>query len=452
MSHPEEFYMKLQKKQIFIYGALFLAVVFLLVGGWWFFLRAKTPATKQFGYQALKINGEFVSPNVFLEEQNKFYLRYKSNSEMIRKSDEERNDLLLEEIIGRIALENFLYHEPNLNISPEEIETYIHRYIKTKYSTPAEMKEYLASVYCADETALKKVIQIYLLKMKYFSKLAREKGVTVKAAEVDKEFQFQKEQNVKVIMKHIQISTQKHPPGEALKIANQVYQRLKNGAKFEELAKQYSEDLETKDQGGALVPSTKEETPPAFVNLVFNGKPGQVFPPMDTDFGYEIVKLEKFITFNHPREEIEASMLMEEFGKTEQFRQWLTAAKSKIEIEVVEPSLKAFRLFKEQKFSQAAPIYEQTYQQTRVELNYMKAVQCYRLAQNWDKMLELCQTGYRRFSDKIPYYLDGAEALSHKGQGQEALKLLKKAEEFAGDNTYLQSLVKDGYTRLGLKR
>jgi foldase protein PrsA len=455
MSQPEEFYMKVQTKRragarIIIFGAFFLAVV--LAGSWWFFLREKEPAPKQFGYQALKVNGEFVSPAVFQEEQNKFFLRYKSNSEMIRKSDEERTDLVLEEIIGRVALENFLLHESNLNVSPAEIESYIDRYIKTKYSTPTEMQNYLASVYCANETELKKVIQIYLLKIKYFSKLAREKGVNVSPVEVEKEYKLQQAENIKVVIKHIQISTQKHPPEEALKLANEVYDRLKNGMKFEELAKQYSDDFETKEKGGEFEPATKEEVPPEFAKLLFNAKPGQIFPPMDTDFGYEIVKLDKLITFNHPREELQESLLMEEFGKTEYFQQWLAAAKAKLKIEIVDPSLKAFRLFKEQKFSEAALAYEASYQTNHVELNFMKAVQCYRLAKNWDKMLELCKIGYRRFSDKIPYYLDGAEALNHKGQVKEALQFLKRADEFAGDNTYLQDLVKEGYTRLGLKK
>ncbi|HEX3047736.1 MAG TPA: peptidylprolyl isomerase [Bacillota bacterium] len=443
--------MKVQKKHLIIYGSLFLAVVLLLAGGWWFFLREKAPAPKQFGYQALKVNGEFVSLAVFQEEQNKFFLRYKSNSEMIRKTDEERNDLLLEEIIGRVALENFLLHESHLTVSPEEIESYINQYIKTKYSTPTEMQNYLASVYCSNETELKKVIQIYLLKIKYFSNLAREKGATVNTAEVDKEYQLQKEENIKVVIKHIQISTQKHPPGEALKLANEIYERLKNGMKFEELAQRYSEDYETNQKGGELEPATKEEIPPQFA-FVFYAKPDQIFPPTDTDFGYEIVKLDQVITFNHPREELQESMLMEEFGKTQYFQQWLTAAKAKLNIEIVAPSLKAFRLFKEQKFSEAAPVYEEAYRIDHVEINYMKAVQCYRLAKNWDKMLELCKLGLRRFSDKIPYYLDGAEALNHKGQAKEALQLLKKADKFAGDNTYLQDLVKEGYTRLGLKK
>ncbi|MCL6590513.1 MAG: peptidylprolyl isomerase [Firmicutes bacterium] len=449
--------MKLQKKQrapgrVIIYGALFVAVVLIAAGGWWFFLKPEAPAPKQFGYQALKINGEFVSPAVFLEEQNKFYQRYKSNSEMIRKTDEERNDLLLEEIINRVTLDNFLLRESNIDIAPAEVETYIERYIKTKYSTPAEMQSYLASKYCSNEAELKEAIKLYLLKVKYFSKLAREKGVTVKAAEVEKEFQRQKKEHIKAVIKHILISSRLHPPQEALALANRIYDQLKNGMKFEELARQYSEDFETKEKGGELEPATKEQTPPEFVELVFNAKPGQIFPPVDTAFGYEIVKLDKLITFIHPREELQETMLMEEFGKSAQFKEWLAAVKSKVKIEIVEPSLKAFRLFKEQKFQEAAPVYEEAYRIYGVELNFMKAVQCYRLAQNWDKMLELCQIGYRRFPDKIPYYLDAAEALNHKGQAREALKFLKKAEEFAGDNTYLQDLVKQGYTRLGIKR
>ena len=76
--------------------------------------------------------------------------------------------------------------------------------------------------------------------------------------------------------------------------ANNVYSQLKNGADFATLAKQYSDDTSTKDNGGQysspISPST-QSIAPQITAEVFSLKPGQISPIINTGYSLEIVKV-----------------------------------------------------------------------------------------------------------------------------------------------------------------
>ena len=82
---------------------------------------------------------------------------------------------------------------------------------------------------------------------------------------------------------------------EALKLANQIYDRLKKGEKFEALAKQFSEDEMSKEQGGAFGPVAKNDQRlirRGFQPLLEKGltlKVGEMAGPIKTTSGYHIV-------------------------------------------------------------------------------------------------------------------------------------------------------------------
>ncbi len=82
---------------------------------------------------------------------------------------------------------------------------------------------------------------------------------------------------------------------EALKLANQIYDRLQKGEKFEAVAKQLSEDELSKEQGGSLGPVAKND--PRFLRRgfqpvlekAFTMKVGEIAGPIKTTSGYHIV-------------------------------------------------------------------------------------------------------------------------------------------------------------------
>lgn len=102
-----------------------------------------------------------------------------------------------------------------------------------------------------------------------------------------------------VEVSHIMILTGKGDDAKARNIIFDVNDQLKAGGKWEELCKQYSEDPNTKNNGGRLKQfgmGTFAVSAPEFEKAVFAMKnPGDVTDPFQTAFGWHIVRLEKKI-------------------------------------------------------------------------------------------------------------------------------------------------------------
>ena len=73
--------------------------------------------------------------------------------------------------------------------------------------------------------------------------------------------------------------------------AMKIYEQLKNGADFGKLAKQYSKDPGSAQNGGDLGWFSKGMMVPEFEKAVLNGKIGVVQEPVKTQFGYHIIKV-----------------------------------------------------------------------------------------------------------------------------------------------------------------
>ena len=77
---------------------------------------------------------------------------------------------------------------------------------------------------------------------------------------------------------------------EALKTAKEVITKLKNGEKFEDLAKKYSKDDSNKDKGGDLGYFTNGEMEEAFEEAAKKLKVGKyTTEPVKTSYGYHII-------------------------------------------------------------------------------------------------------------------------------------------------------------------
>jgi peptidyl-prolyl cis-trans isomerase D len=72
----------------------------------------------------------------------------------------------------------------------------------------------------------------------------------------------------------------------------ELLERLNNGEAFEDLARSYSNDPGSADQGGLLPPTARGEWVPSFADAAFSLAPGQVSSPVLTPFGYHIIKMQ----------------------------------------------------------------------------------------------------------------------------------------------------------------
>jgi peptidyl-prolyl cis-trans isomerase D len=100
---------------------------------------------------------------------------------------------------------------------------------------------------------------------------------------------------------------------EIRKKAAEVLAKLKKGAKFEDLAKQYSEDTNNKDKGGDLGWLVGQQTVPEFEKAAFALNKGETSDLVKTAYGFHIIRvLDKEIartkTVDEVRSEIVAAL------------------------------------------------------------------------------------------------------------------------------------------------
>ena len=106
-------------------------------------------------------------------------------------------------------------------------------------------------------------------------------------------------------------------PEAAQELLADLKARLADGADFAELARQYSEDPGSAEQGGALGAVGKGVFDPEFERVLWQLEEGEVSEPVATEFGYHLIRLEKIIVSEVPplealRDEIVAQLRLEQ--------------------------------------------------------------------------------------------------------------------------------------------
>lgn len=124
------------------------------------------------------------------------------------------------------------------------------------------------------------------------------KGVKITPSEVRRYFNRIPKDSLPVFPTEMEVSViVKTPPllkeeKERIKSRlEQVYKRIvEDGESFEEMAKIYCEDP-SRDQGGDLGWHKRGNLVPEFEAVVFKMKPGEISKPVETQFGYHLIKL-----------------------------------------------------------------------------------------------------------------------------------------------------------------
>jgi len=115
---------------------------------------------------------------------------------------------------------------------------------------------------------------------------------------------------------------------QALALITEIQQKLSAGEDFAELAKQYSDDPGSKDQGGDLGWFPRDSGfVPEFEEAAFKLQPGEVSPPVLTQFGYHLIKVEE----RDPARPLDEFAVLQK--KFEAYQQWLTEVRNAATIE-----------------------------------------------------------------------------------------------------------------------
>src|SRR5690625_6598495 len=80
--------------------------------------------------------------------------------------------------------------------------------------------------------------------------------------------------------------------------AKEVKEKLDDGEDFAKLAEEYSTDESNKDDGGKLGYFSVGEMDPAFEDAAYGMKKGEVSDPVQSQFGFHIIKDRKSIRLN----------------------------------------------------------------------------------------------------------------------------------------------------------
>ena len=214
---------------------------------------------------------------------------------------------------------------------------------KTINPTDAELKAYYDANKARYNNFIKEKRQV-----RYFqiTQKQAESKVNVSPAAIEKYYrdnqqQFEVPERVKV--RHILIANPR--PGPDGKIdqkavdaarakAEDVLKQLKAGADFAELAKKYSEDPGSKDQGGELGwQGHDSQFVPEFKDAMFKLNKGEISDPVRTSFGFHIIQAEdKEVAHAKPLAEVKADIekTLKEQQAQEIFQQMTNAAEDDV--------------------------------------------------------------------------------------------------------------------------
>ncbi len=121
--------------------------------------------------------------------------------------------------------------------------------------------------------------------------------------------------------------------------ANETLQELEDGANFAELATELSQDTGSAENGGELGCIGEGETVPNFEEALFDAEEGETVGPVETQFGYHIIKVNEVNEESvQPLEEVEGEIReqLTAQAESEQFSEWLAEQEEKRNVEYLE--------------------------------------------------------------------------------------------------------------------
>jgi len=154
-------------------------------------------------------------------------------------------------------------------------------------------------------------------------------ATTVSDADLKKAYDENKKEYEQVKARHILIAFKGSPAAqkgkkelteaEAKVKADALRAEIIAGkAKFEDVAKKESDDVESGKNGGELGSFGRGQMVPEFENAAFGAKPGDITQPVKTQFGYHIIKVEEHntTTFDQVKANLEKTVKQKKLRET----------------------------------------------------------------------------------------------------------------------------------------
>ena len=257
------------------------------------------------------------------------------DSKVINSLDDKTIAIIKKRILDQLIDNELLYEytRKKVKVSSAEINS---EYQKIKKSFPSD-DDFKNFLYRQRLTIndIKNYIRRQLVIQKFVALLQEKQKVDEKEIkdvyEKGKDILFTQPERVHVM--HILVKDEKK--------AEEIEKELKNGADFGELAEKESIDPSAKENKGDLGFIYRGQTVPEFEKQAFSMEPGEISPPIKTQYGYHIIKvLEKspktVKKFDEVKDEIELELKREKaLEELDKIKKELRE-KAKIEINAVE--------------------------------------------------------------------------------------------------------------------
>jgi peptidyl-prolyl cis-trans isomerase SurA len=206
---------------------------------------------------------------------------------------------LRREILDRLVDERLIIQqatELKLTVSSEDIDRSIEQIKRengglTDAQLNAELVKAGQTMASYRQEIKKQIMRYRVLNIAVGSK------VTVSDADVQSYYDghMKSGDHVQVRASHIFVAIPDNADGVTLKakekFAHDLLERAKNGEDFAKLAKEFSQDPATRDEGGDLGYFGRDMLPKPIEEMVFNMKIGEVRGPVRADRGFHVIKL-----------------------------------------------------------------------------------------------------------------------------------------------------------------
>ena len=219
---------------------------------------------------------------------------------------------ILQTMIDDEVLYQVARRDTSISVNDADVLTQVDdqaKQIRDQYRSEADFRAELAAIgfgspeewrrWLTEQSRRFAYQQKYLDKLRQDGKLRPANVTTADLREAFKEWQeaggAQTMRPATVIFKQILITPRPTAAARAAALAqaDSVLDQLRHGADFATLARRYSQDPGTRDQGGELGWFRRGSMVDAFEKVAFNLKPGDISDPVLTPFGYHLIQVEK---------------------------------------------------------------------------------------------------------------------------------------------------------------
>lgn len=439
---------------------IIVLVVAMTIGLFYIGLPSMGKENYNYSGPSIKINGQKISDADF----NNYLMQASQQAQQYAQYGMAFSEAQIRDTAITLAIRNTAFEQEmkkaasKIKVTNADVNNLIKKYLPTE----EELQSFMDRQGISSKNELKKLVAKDLERQKFIQYKARQLKIKVPKSEV-----LDNLEQIKV--SHILIGTKDtnnkplRSEAEALKRANEVYQKVVNGGDFAQLAKQYSDDPGSKDKGGVYdmpLNQFKTNMVKEFVDAALALNEGQISKPVKTQYGYHIIKLDSRLlptgnAYKEKYREVEGSLLIQEAQQSKAFNDWMQSINDKAQknLEILDPGLRAYRLKEEQKWAEAAQAYEKAlkkgYYKNRVEM-YIDASDVYLQLKQAKKAIEVLRKAPKISTDTIDYQVALANAYKGNNQAKKGQDLLVKFGAAHADDVAVHQKLKDVFTSWNL--